>query len=353
VNGQPDPGHPATVALTVNGQPFCSGTLVTKTVVVTASHCIFPGIGVDPPTAIEVFFGADVSQGGTLIPVVEGKYNPVWDINLPNADEDVAVLRLASPAPVDPIPMGKVPPVGSVVTLVGFGITSANGSGAGVKRVATASVDALQGKTFTMPLNPSGTCNGDSGGTALFDDGSGVKLVGIHTRSDCQSVMLDERVDVHVQSFIQPFIDAGATCGPDGGCAKGCSVPDPDCPCAKDGFCAAACPDLTKDPDCDPRCVADGTCATDCPTPDPDCPTCVADGTCDPACTSDPDCAGGTGGGGGAPPASDPGPQPISTKTSGCGCDVPSTGGDLPGALSSLAVLALTLLARKRVRAAP
>ncbi len=299
VAGQTDAGHPASVALTVNGQPFCSGTLVTPTVVVTASHCIYPGIGVDPPTSIEVFFGTYVGQGGTLIPVVEGKYNPSWNINNANADEDVAVLRLASAAPVAPVPMAKAPPAGSMVTLVGFGITSANGTGAGTKRMAEAAIESVQQKTFVMQINPQGTCNGDSGGTALFDDGTGEKLVGIHTRSDCTTAMLDERVDVHVADFIQPFIDEAATCGKDLGCAKGCPAPDPDCPCAADGFCTAACADPATDPDCDPRCGADGTCVTDCPLPDPDCPVCVADGTCNPLCASDPDCA--TAGVGGAP----------------------------------------------------
>jgi len=34
-------------------------------------------------------------------------------------------------------------------------------------------------------VEPSGTCNGDSGGTALWNDGGGERLVGIQTRSDC------------------------------------------------------------------------------------------------------------------------------------------------------------------------
>src|SRR5689334_3949150 len=65
VNGSPDSGHPATVALTTQGFPFCSGTLVTPTVVVTAAHCIDPNNGVPPVDEIEIFFGNDAFQGGT------------------------------------------------------------------------------------------------------------------------------------------------------------------------------------------------------------------------------------------------------------------------------------------------
>ncbi len=359
VDGQVDPSHPATVALTTNGQAFCSGTLVTKTVVVTASHCIYPGIGIDPPTAIEVFFGTDVNQGGTFIPVVEGKYNPVWNINLPDSNEDVAVLRLASPAPVAPLPMAKVPVPGTLVTLVGFGITSAGGSGAGTKRVTQVAIDAWQAKTFSMTLNPSGTCNGDSGGTALYDDGSGDKFVGIHTRSDCQTFMLDERVDAHQKDFIQPFIDAGATCAADLGCAQGCASPDPDCPCAKDGFCTASCTTPALDPDCDKHCAADGVCATDCPNPDPDCPVCVADGVCVAACAADPDCvAPETGGAGGtmatAGPSTGAGARPISTTTTTCSIGAPSERDPANHPWPSMGgALALGIVARVRRRLSP
>lgn len=350
VDGQVDSGHPGVVALTTNGQPFCSGTLVTPTVVVTASHCIYPGIGVDPPTAIEVFFGTDVAQGGELVAVTEGQYNPAWHLQNPNADEDVAVLRLASAAPVAPIPMGKLPPPGSVVALIGFGITSAGGGGAGTKRIAHAPIDTWQANTFAMTVNPQGTCNGDSGGTALFDDGAGEKFVGIHTRSDCATFMLDERVDAHRASFIQPFIDAGATCGADLGCKKGCPSPDPDCPCAKDGFCTAGCADLATDPDCDPHCVADGACATDCPTPDPDCPVCVADGTCNDACSSDPDCVLGAGGSGGAGPivGAGGGASGETPGTSGCGCVIEGSEGREPGGLALAALLVVGVRIGKR-----
>lgn len=322
VNGQDDSGHTYAVALTLQGQAFCSGTVVSPTVIVTAAHCIFPGIGIDPPQQIQVYFGSNVFGGGEFIDVVDGVYFPTFDVNSPAADNDVAVLRLAKPSPVAPIRMGKAPQNHQTVTLVGFGITSSGGSGAGIKRVTSAVVDLLAGKTFQMQLDPGGTCNGDSGGTAIYTEPDGMDaFVGIHTRSDCQNYMLDERVDKHIDDFIQPFIDADATCVQDFGCAKGCAAPDPDCPCADDGFCTAACTTPADDPDCasDP-CAADGTCNAACTATDPDCPVCDADGTCNAACADDPDCGTGGAGGGGATTgsgAADDGPP---TTTTECAC---------------------------------
>ncbi|NUO54235.1 MAG: trypsin-like serine protease [Polyangiaceae bacterium] len=289
VNGQPDPGHPAVVALTYQGQSFCSGTLVTPTIVVSAAHCIHPDIGV-PGTSAQVYFGPDVTQGGTFIDVIEAKYKLDFYLDDPEIDDDISVLRLAEPAPVAPLPMGDTPPAGTQLTLVGFGITSSGGSGGGVKRIATATIDQIWGEVFAMNLTPSGTCNGDSGGTAIWDDNGVEKFVGIHTRSDCTDVMLDERVDIHWDEFVQPFIDQGGGCIHDGACATGCAAPDPDCPCAADGYCTIACVDVATDPDCDPECVEGGACVEGCPIPDPDCSKCVTDGICDLSCASDPDC---------------------------------------------------------------
>ncbi|MCA9617738.1 MAG: trypsin-like serine protease [Myxococcales bacterium] len=311
VGGSIDNGDPAVVALTVQGQAFCTGTLVTPTVVVSAAHCIHPDIGVSPPTAISVYFGTGTS-GGTLIPVVEGQYHPSWSLNGGNGDNDISVLRLAQAAPTTPIPMmtGSLTQsfVGQTVRMIGFGITQAGGQDSGIKRQTTIVVGELYPKQWAFPENGTGTCNGDSGGTALANFGQGEVLVGIHTLSDCTNYGVDERIDVHRTSFIDPFIgnEPQPTCAADGLCAANCGEPDPDCPCAADGFCTAACPNVASDPDCDPACAQNGVCVeVGCPVPDPDCgPNCVADGLCDPGCAfgEDPDCqdpcAGGACGGG-------------------------------------------------------
>jgi MYXO-CTERM domain-containing protein len=344
VNGQIDTGHPATVALTVQGQSFCSGTLVTPTVVVTAAHCITPEIGSPPWEIVEVFFGTSVSEGGTFIALDDGLAHPGFDATLEDPDDDIAVLRLESPAPVAPVPMADLPPNGTPLTLVGFGITQSGAQDGGTKRVATATILERYGKVFGMEVAPSGTCSGDSGGTALWNDGGVEKLVGVHTRSDCASFMLNEVVDSHLLDFVQPFIDAGASCGEDGACAADCASVDPDCPCADDGFCTGACADIASDPDCDPLCAAEGMCAANCPAPDPDCPICADDGECNAACEADPDCevaeGGGGSGTGGGGPDSDQGDD------AGCGCSTP----DRSASHGAWALLGLALIFRRRRR---
>ena len=352
VNGQLDAAHPASVALTVAGQPFCSGTLVTPTVVVTAAHCISPEIGGVQWEVVEVFFGSDVSAGGVFIPLEDGLGHPNWDTSLQAPENDIAVLRLQEAAPVAPVPIADLPAIGTELTLVGFGLTQANGGGGGVKRVAQATIAERFGSVFSMELAPSGTCNGDSGGTALWNDGGVEKFVGIHTRSDCQTIMLDEVVQSHVASFVQPFIDAGVSCNAGDGCASGCASPDPDCPCAEDGFCTSACPDVASDPDCDPQCAAEGTCVEDCPVPDTDCPVCIADGDCNEACASDPDCSEGQGGdgAGGEGAGGETGESEGEESGEGCDCALDRKVGSSPfGLLLGLAALAVM---RRRQRKA-
>jgi V8-like Glu-specific endopeptidase len=294
VNGQYDPGDPAVVALAADGMFVCSGTLITPTVVLTAAHCLPPNIPVNGFTDMAVFFGSDISSPGTVIGVLEGWTHPGWTNE--GVRDDIGLLRLSAPGPATPIPVNTAPlnngDVGDPVRLIGFGITGPNNQGtSGRKRQGNTVVDAVYQTVFTMLAQPSGTCSGDSGGTALMDRGAGEVVAGIHSRSDCINNATDTRVAVYlpeINSFIGA-IEPGR--GFDAVCATGCTEPDPDCPCAGDGFCTTACADPLDDPDCDPGCGQDGMCVLECPAKDPDCTVCGADDACDPTCIADPDCA--------------------------------------------------------------
>ncbi len=295
VNGEVDPGHPAVVALTVSGQAFCSGTLVTPTLVVTAAHCVDTASTGIPAEEIEVFFGTRTNGEGVFIQALQVVAKEGWYLDDPNADDDIAVVRLAEPGPATPIPLADLPSDGTTLTMVGFGITADEASDSGTKRVTTATIVDRDPKIFFLAIDPGATCSGDSGGTALATIGGVEHLVGVHTRSDCVEFMIDERIDAHLD-FLAPFVE-GATCEADGQCSIECETPDPDCPCAGDGMCTTACADASADPDCPPGCGGPGNgCGKDCPTVDPDCPLCTADGRCDLGCeaTPDPDCVQST-----------------------------------------------------------
>jgi hypothetical protein len=354
VNGQNDSGHPAIVALTIQGQAFCTGTLVTPEVVVTAAHCIHPSTGV-PANQTDIFFGDALNGDGFTVPVAEGRYHPDWYLDDPEGDDDVAVLRLSETVDVVPMAIGKTPAVGSILTLIGFGITQKDGGNGGTKRITEATIIDRVAKVIAMEFGPGATCNGDSGGPALFTEDGVLKLVGIHSRSDCETYMLDERVDAHDDNFIFPFINEGATCAEDGACAVDCGTADPDCPCLSDGYCVIECTTPAIDPDCDPACDADGTCVEMCPRPDPDCgPVCVADGTCVMECGAsmpDPDCdecagEGGCGGGGsGGSSNEDDGSEDM---TSSCGCEIPGRRSANSGEIIALAAAVTMWRLRRR-----
>lgn len=323
VNGEIDEGHPAVVALTWGGQAFCSGTLVTPTLVVTAAHCLQDDSGLDV-TEIEVFFGTKTGGDGDYVGVLQAVPKPDWYLDDPYLDDDIGVVRLVEPAPVEPIPIGALPPDGTTVTLVGFGITSEDGNGGGTKRITTSTLVDRESKIFILEGAPGTICSGDSGGTALATIDGVETFIGVHTRGDCLDYSVEERLDAH-EDFLGPFL-AGATCAADDQCSNECDEPDPDCPCAKDDVCSVACPNAADDPDCPPSCGGPGNgCGKGCPTTDVDCPLCVADGRCELGCdeTPDPDCVqttiaavsassggegeGGAGGGDGANTGDDDG----------------------------------------------
>lgn len=301
VNGQTTTGDPAVVALTVAGQHFCTGTLIRPTVVLTAAHCLPPhtaSFGVTNHAQIDVYFGSNVyGGGGQFVDVVEGWTHPGWNENV--FEHDIGLLRLQTSGPATPMPFRELPmgfgDVGDPVRIVGFGITSHQSpNSSGVKRMANVQVSDVYDYVFAMNIAPSGTCSGDSGGTAIMNLGGVEHVAGIHSRSDCESVSIDTRVDEYT-SEIYAFIGEvpEPSCGGDGQCVSGCPAPDPDCPCAADGFCDGSCPDPGSDPDCsvDP-CTADGFCDATCDQ-DPDCgPICIADGECVAGCANDPDCGG-------------------------------------------------------------
>lgn len=209
--------HEAVVALLLDGELFCSGTLVSERVVVTAAHCI-ASLTAEPAERITVFFGDRVDQEGITVAAAELLRHPDWRFD--ELSFDIAVIGLSEAAPVAPMKMSTVAVTQddllSQWQLYGFGAVDLDGNGSGIKRVGSAPVRDVG--TYSMILDTEqvvGTCAGDSGGPTVRTIDGVAMVAGVHSRSTCRGYSLDERLDVHVDGFVRPFIDDYAD---DGGC---------------------------------------------------------------------------------------------------------------------------------------
>ena len=287
VGGEVEQSHPAVVALTIDGQAYCTGTLIAPKVIVTAAHCLPPFLQDQSIDDIKIFFGHDVQQKGMWFPVFAAEAHPQYSLD--RSLNDIGLIALEEAAPYAPIPLARreFDGVGVPLWAVGFGRGST--SGTGVKRRTL--LDLLSFDEHSIVLGPQEgiTCSGDSGGPLLSTEAGVEVVVAVHSLSNCNDQAVDERIAPHGESFIAEFVaryNGAALCEQDGLCAADCERPDPDCPCASDSFCTSVCSELQSDSDCPTSCaVEDGYCDGSCPI-DPDCgPLCEQDGAC-AVCTS-------------------------------------------------------------------
>jgi len=176
---------------------FCGGSLLNENKwVVTAAHCV----DLDTlPEQLKVVAGTDdLTKGSPRVAVksitVHEKYNP--DTN----DNDIALLELAEPVPVDPakavrlIDPTKDPSAGTKVTVTGWGYTKESGEKSPTLLQVTIPTVAKTVCNSKNSYNGSITdnmicagkkqggpdaCQGDSGGPLVVKGQSGYALAGI------------------------------------------------------------------------------------------------------------------------------------------------------------------------------
>lgn len=193
VGGTPvSPGTWPDVVLVVAPEALCTGTLIAPDVVLTAGHCI------DTHPAEVVVDTVDYGKpGGETIEVKSATAYPDWQHSY-----DVGVLMLDHAAAPKPRAVAAACTAraglvrGADVQVVGFGLTTAAGTGDNtLLNEATLQVDdptctddpacqaaVAPGGEFTAGGDGTDSCFGDSGGPLYLKTAHGAALIGVVSR---------------------------------------------------------------------------------------------------------------------------------------------------------------------------
>jgi secreted trypsin-like serine protease len=174
------------VMITSNRGSFCTGTAIARDLVLTAAHCVQPG-------ADYKLVEFDAQRQPTLRDVAGIIRHPQFSLQTllaHRATADVALLKLASPLSVTPVPLvgarDRVA-VGERFAVHGYGV-SARGDGrtGGTLRAATLAATGRPGNLQIRLTDPAageqsglGACTGDSGAPVFQDSGGRLALIGV------------------------------------------------------------------------------------------------------------------------------------------------------------------------------
>jgi V8-like Glu-specific endopeptidase len=222
-NGTPDGNaHPNVGGLVAPTQYsdgtwiYCSGTLISPTVFLTAAHCGQDGerVGVTFDSAYQA--GDNVYYGTFHSDPLYGQQQ--------SDPHDIAVVVFDKP--IKGITPATLPPAGSLsdlsgtqrFTSVGYGAYEVTNEPGGhqylyndVRMVATGTLNSVNRSWLRISMNPStgngGTCYGDSGGPNFLGTTNVVAAITITGDAVCRSTNVDYRVDTQsARAFLSQYV---------------------------------------------------------------------------------------------------------------------------------------------------
>ena len=195
---------------------YCSGTLISPTVFLTAAHC-------DEGTAtVRVTFASEYQDGDT---VYTGTFHADPLYSQQQSDpHDIAVVVLDKP--VKGITPSRLPAAGSLsglvagqqITSVGYGASLVTRGPGGhgfvyddVRQVATGTLNSVTPSWLRVSMNPAkgdgGTCYGDSGGPNFLGQTDIVAATTITGDAICRATNVDYRLDTpSARSFLGQYV---------------------------------------------------------------------------------------------------------------------------------------------------
>ena len=168
-----------------NGQGLCSGTMITPTQVLTASHCFDSGT-----QSASIIIGDNVLNGTRIFATSVARH-PAFSSSASN-NFDVAILNLERAANLAtlPIVIGRSAIEGEVASIFGFGQDEDDGNPTAALMSGEMRISGVSELQIAANFSGEGsnTCFGDSGGPLIIANNQRVGIAGVlsfGTTDDC------------------------------------------------------------------------------------------------------------------------------------------------------------------------